>query len=193
MTISMKTKGFSDTYPFDSLGEGLSSPDDVVLVDVGGGYGHALANIQQYVPELKGKKMVLEDFAKTIESHVPLENTAAVPYNFLTTEQPIKGARAYLLRHVLHDWSDHVCRKILLHTIPAMTKESRILIAEIILPDLNPPILGALADIVLMKYGGSGRKRREWIAIFESAGLEVVKIWPAVTIDSIMELRLKSS
>ncbi|KAF4636566.1 hypothetical protein G7Y89_g1528 [Cudoniella acicularis] len=38
-------KVLADFYPFGSLGESLSSPDEVVLVDVGGGYGHALYDI----------------------------------------------------------------------------------------------------------------------------------------------------
>jgi hypothetical protein len=51
----------------------------------------------------------------------------------------------------------------------------------------------ALMDIQMMNYGGGGRKERQWRAIFESVGLEIVKIWPGVKSDSVMELGLKSS
>ncbi|KAF4636560.1 hypothetical protein G7Y89_g1527 [Cudoniella acicularis] len=136
--------------------------------------------------------MVLEDLAKTVENHAPLKKTEIIPYNFFTTEQPVKGARAYLLRHVLHDWPFHACRQILLNTIPALVKgKSRILIAEVILPDMNTSAFGSLMDIQMMKYGGSGRKERMWREIFESVGLEVAKIWPAVGTDSIFELVLQ--
>jgi hypothetical protein len=132
-----------DIYPFKSLGEGLSTPDEIVLVDVGGGRGQVLEDIRTHVPDLAGKKMVLEDLPKTVEDHVPLENVEFVPYDFLTAEQPVKGARGYLLRHILHDWPDRICRQILLNTIPALVSEkSRILIVEIILPPMNPPIFG---------------------------------------------------
>ena len=187
-------KGLVDIYPFKSLGEGLSSPDEIVLVDVGGGQRQVLEDIRMHVPELNGKKMVLKDLPKTVEDHVPLEDVDFVPYDFLTVEQPVKGARAYLLRHILHDWPDRICRKILLNTIPALVKgKSKILIVEIILPPMSPPIFGALMDIQMMNYGGGGRKERQWRAIFESVGLEIVKIWPTAKSDSVMELVLKSS
>jgi hypothetical protein len=97
-------------------------------------------------------KMVLEDLPETVEAHVPLENVEILPYNFITTEQPVKGARAYLLRHVLHDWPDHSCRHILLNTIPALVEgESRILVVEKILPPLNAPVLSSLLDIQMMQ------------------------------------------
>jgi hypothetical protein len=185
--------GFVDIYPFKILGERLSSPDEIVLVDVGGGQGQVLEDIRTHVPELTGR-MVLEDLPKTVEAHVTLENVEFVPYNFLTAEQPVKGARAYLLRHILHDWPDHICRQILLNTIPALVAgKSRILIVEVILPPMNPPVFGALMDIQMMNYGGGGRKERQWRAIFESVGLEIVKIWPVAKNDSVMELVLKSS
>jgi hypothetical protein len=82
----------------------------------------------------------------------------------------------------------------LLNTIPALVKgKSKILIVETILPPMNPPIFGALMDIQMMNYGGGGRKERQWRAIFESVGLEIVKIWPTAKSDSVMELVLKSS
>jgi hypothetical protein len=163
-----------------------------VLVDVGGGYGQVLEDIQKYVPGLVGK-MVLEDLPETVEAHVPLENVEIVPYNFITTEQPVKGARAYLLRHILHDWPDHSCRQILLNTITALVEgESRILVVEKILPPLNAPVLSSLLDIRMMYYGGCERKEKHWRDLFGSVGLEVVKIWPGLENDSMMELRLKS-
>jgi O-methyltransferase domain len=142
-------KGLVDIYPFKTLGEGLSSPDETVLVDVGGGQGQVLQDIRTHVPELGDKKMVLEDLLKTEEGRLPLENVDFVPYDFLTAEQPVNGARTYLLRHILHD-------------CPALVKsKSKILIVEIILPPMNPPIFGALMDIQMMNYGGGGRKERQ--------------------------------
>jgi len=184
-------KGFADLYPFETLAKSHTS-DEVVLVDIGGGVGQVLEDIRKHVPRLVGK-MILEDLPKTVSAHVPLENVEFVDYNFLTTEQPIKGARAYLLRHVLHDWSDNMVRKILLNTIPALGEDSKILIVEVVLPPMNAPVFSALMDIQMMIYGGAGRKERQWRALFESVGMEIEKIWPAAKGDSVMELALRSS
>jgi hypothetical protein len=187
-------KGLVDIYPFKTLGEALSSPDETVFVDVGGGQGQVLQDIRTHVPELACKKMVLEDLPKTVEDHLPQKNVDFVPYDFLTAEQPVNGARAYLLRHILHDWPDRIYCQIFLSTIPALVKgKSKILMVEIILPPMNPPIFGALMDIQMMNYGGGGRKERQWRAIFELVRLEIMKIWPTAESDSVMELVLKSS
>jgi hypothetical protein len=42
-------------------------------------------------------------------------------------------------------------------------------------------------DINMMRFGGSGRKEKQWRELLGSAGLEIVKIWKPVRHDSIME------
>ena len=87
-------KGFADLYPFESeLGGDPSSSDEVVLVDVGGGYGQVLEDIRKYQPAMKGK-MVLEDLPETVKGAIKLENVDVMPYNFFTTTQPVKGQSA---------------------------------------------------------------------------------------------------
>jgi hypothetical protein len=99
------------------------------------------------------------------------------------------GARCYIFRHVLDDWPDHACRKILQNTIPALVKgKSKILIVEITLPPTNAPVWGSLMDINLMRFGGMTRKETEWRALVESVGLKVVKIWPGGKKDSVLEV-----
>ena len=202
--------GFASIFPFESeLGKDLASPDEVVLVDIGGGYGQALQDIRTYLPELKGR-MVLEDLEATVKGHLPLENVDIVPYNFFESEQPVKGiasflpqtscsriimltfpspgARAYLLRHVLADWCDADCRKILLNAIPALKEgHSRILLSEAMLPPTNAPAFGAMMDIRMMQYKGMGRKERQWRELLGSVGLEIVKIWPGHKWNCVME------
>ena len=86
--------GFADLYPFESeLGGSLSSSDEVVLVDVGGGYGQVLEDIRQHLPGMKGT-MVLEDLPETVKGAIKLENVEVVPYNFFTTIQPVRGQSA---------------------------------------------------------------------------------------------------
>ncbi|KAH8651839.1 S-adenosyl-L-methionine-dependent methyltransferase [Tricladium varicosporioides] len=186
--------GFADFWPFASLVGEESTNDEgeeeVLIVDVGGGLGHVLKDIQDHIPELKGRKMVLEDLPKTVANHLPLSNTSITPYNFLTTLQPIIGAKVYILRHVLHDWPFHICQRILRNTKAGMRKGSRVLVVEVILPEMNAGAFGSLMDIQMMKYGGSGRKEGMWREIFEGTGLRLVKIWPTERADSVFELTL---
>ena len=49
-------------------------------------------------------------------------------------EQPVKGADVYLLRWVLHDWSDSYAVRILRALIPALNKGARVILNETVLP-----------------------------------------------------------
>jgi hypothetical protein len=46
-----------------------------------------------------------------------------------------KGASVYFLSHVLHDWPDEDCRRIMEHIVEAMGPESRIILCESLLPE----------------------------------------------------------
>lgn len=94
-------------YPFRSQ---LSSqirtdPDAVTLVDIGGGYGHAIQQIEAEYPHLKGR-FVLQDLPKTIDKIDPAHAAKAgyepMAHDFFKP-QPVKGAKYYHLRRVLHD------------------------------------------------------------------------------------------
>lgn len=54
-------------------------------------------------------------------------------HNFFE-EQPFKGAQAYLLRMILHDWPANEATTILKNLVVALDKGSRILIMDTVLP-----------------------------------------------------------
>lgn len=87
-----KRTHFLDLYPFEAELKD-ASPEEVAVVDVGGGYGHLLREVRKHLPQMMGK-LVLEDLAETVEGAggvVPTENVDVQPYNFFTQEQPVIG------------------------------------------------------------------------------------------------------
>jgi hypothetical protein len=165
-------------YPFDK--ELSVSEGEVALVDVGGGRGHVIREIQRQYPDLKGK-FVLEDLASSIESGIEVDQSVQVQtYDFFQDgPNPVKGARAYMFCNVLHDFSDPLCRTILSNTVAAMSKDSKILIVETVVPNERAPLWAGLLDINMMSMGGIERSERMWVDLLESAGLKVNKVWKA--------------
>lgn len=89
------------------------------------------------------------------------------------------GAKVYLIRQVLHDWPDKECRTILSNLAAAMRPGySRILINEMIVPDVNASDFITACDLVMMGLsGGMERTESHWNRLLASAGLRIQKIW----------------
>ncbi|KAK7748142.1 hypothetical protein SLS53_001396 [Cytospora paraplurivora] len=97
-----------------------SSISDVLLVDVGGSRGHDLDQFVAIHAERPGR-LILQDQESVIstiqnKSEKPFEVTS---HDFFLT-QPVKGARAYSLHSILHDWTDSDCLRILENLKPAL-------------------------------------------------------------------------
>ena len=90
----------------------------------------------------------------------------------------------------MHDWPDSVCKKILANTIPKVVKgRPRILIVDQVLPNISGegPAYGAFFDIGMAFIDGAQRKESQWRALLHDAGLRIVKIWPEVKYDRVIE------
>jgi hypothetical protein len=88
------------------------------------------------------------------------------------------GAKAYYMRMILHDYPDEQCRKILQNTMSAMKEESVLLIDEIVLPEVGAAWRATQMDMTMLNaLAGKERSEREWYALLESVGLQVVKVW----------------
>jgi demethylsterigmatocystin 6-O-methyltransferase len=171
-------------YPFvDNSADVRSETDAVTLVDVGGGAGQAIGKIKQKYPNVPGK-FILQDLPKTIENLAPdrAEQLGFEPmvHNFFDP-QPIKGAKYYHLRRVLHDWNDELALKILSATKNAMDPTySRLLINEFVLPDVNAGSTEAVVDLIMMTTcDGKERTESDWGELLGKAGFKIEKIWRA--------------
>lgn len=80
----------SSFYPVrDRLGGGGGDDDDVLLVDIGGGDGHDLADFRAAFPDLKGR-LILQELSHVVER---IQNESYEPMvHDWNMEQPVKGA-----------------------------------------------------------------------------------------------------
>lgn len=112
-------------------------PSGATVVDVGGSQGHTSLHLARSFPALS---FVVQDVAEVIEGahgKVPedLADRVILVVHDMFKGQPSIGADVYLLRYVLHDWSDKYCIRIIENIIPALKKGARIVLQEHVLAE----------------------------------------------------------
>jgi hypothetical protein len=197
MGMSIREKvDFYQMYPVAERLQ-VSSPEEVMIVDVGGGLGHELAGFRKSNPDLQGK-VILEDLPNVIDEAKKkglADGVEAIGHDFFEP-QPVKGAKAYHLRTILHDWPDKQARTILQHITDVMKDDSVLLINEQVVPESGVSFKTCTFDMVMMTMAGTERTEAQFKALLDSAGLELIKIWrpsvDAVT-SCLIEARKKRS
>ncbi|EMR64685.1 hypothetical protein MGN70_008615 [Eutypa lata] len=161
---------------------GQKTNDSTILfVDVGGAMGHQCVALKQKCPKLAGR-VILQEQAPAIEqvkaNPLPgFEGIEAQVHDFFTP-QPVKGARAYYLRNILHDFPNQKCIEILQNLRAGMTEESVVLIDEMVLPECGAPWRATQLDMSMITcLAATERSEVEWRALIDEAGFKIVKIW----------------
>lgn len=166
-----------------------TADDSVLLVDVGGSFGHDISEFHKKQPAAPGR-LVLQDLPAVIDQIQDLEaKIERMPYDFYT-EQPLKGARAYYMHSVLHDWPDEVALKILERVKEAMKPGySKLLINENVLPPTGAQWEATALDIMMLTLLASReRTQANWESLLQKAGLKIVKIWTVANgVESLIE------
>ena len=160
------------------------------LIDVGGATGHLLATILAGNPASRG---ILYDLP-----HVVRDAPALIQARGLADRVTIEagsffdrvpgGGDAYLLSHIIHDWTESQCLTILGHCRRAMTPGSRLLIIEMVLPSDNAPHPGKMLDMMmLVGPGGQERTESEYRELLGKAGFRLTRLVPTETAVSVVE------
>ncbi|KAF5966180.1 O-methyltransferase B [Fusarium coicis] len=186
-------------FDFSTLKNDSSDTENatVELVDVGGGEGTVLNKILEAHPELSPKNCMLQERPEVIQlarSKKTLPGDVQLVEHDFMTEQPVKGAKAYFMRMILHDYADAVGIQILTRLAEAMKPYSRVLICEMVLAPRvgEADFASAVLDQAVMTMGGKERTEAGFQKMFDASGLELVKTWrvPGVP-GGCVEARLK--
>ncbi|KAF7345187.1 hypothetical protein MSAN_01895200 [Mycena sanguinolenta] len=183
-----------------------------VLVDVGGGTGHISLAIAQKNP---GLRVVVQDLEDTIKdskiywkenfpSHVESRMVDFQVHNF-HTPQPILNAAVFMLRYIVHDWSDERAVNILRHLRDAAQPTTKLVVIDTILvsaarvPDSGEEAIPGLArpsapapllpnwgvaksevycyDLTMhCLYGGVERTLEHFMEVFAKGGWKIVHV-----------------
>jgi hypothetical protein len=132
------------------------------VVDVAGGRGILLAEILRRNPSARG---ILFNLAAVVDSARHVLDADVAPRVDLVAgsffESIPSGGDLYILKNILHDWSDDRSVAILQACRRAMTDASRLLIIEHLVSAPNQPGFGKVSDIQMMvrTAAGTGRSK----------------------------------
>lgn len=173
---------FIGIYPWERLAD--PDPARPLFVDVGGGTGQAISAILAAHPDLPASGFVLQELPGVISQAESKNTTLPTGVHFQAhdffTQNPVKGAKAYHIRACLHDWPDSTCVEILRNIVPAMAADSRVLIAESLLPEDPYEDEGGFMgfqDMLMLCIGGKERTREGFRQVVEEAGLVIEQVW----------------
>jgi hypothetical protein len=163
------------------------------IVDVGGATGNMLAAVLARHAGPRGilfdRPHVVKDAPALLDVKGVRDRVTIEPGDFFTGVPG--GADAYILSHIIHDWSEDQCLTILGHVRKAMAPASRLLIVEMVLPPGDAPHPGKMLDMVmLVQLGGRERTESEYVSLLGKAGLRLTRIVPTSSAASIVETTL---
>ena len=150
------------------------------VVDIGGGNGSLLSAVLAAYPKLRA---TLFDMEEAIAAAKRGEGGLLPGVNFASgdvfaTAAPA-GGDVYLIRHLLHDYEDRDCVRILAKVRAAMQPQGRVLVLEAPLPSDESPGPGRWLDLqVMLLCGGRERTVEEYAGLFEQAGLRLARTMP---------------
>jgi hypothetical protein len=152
------------------------------IIDVGGGQGHILAAILSANQNLEGTLFDIPptaDLAKNFLEERGLESRCNVQGGDFFAEVP-SGYGAYIVKSVLHDWSDTKAIEILKQCRKAMSNDSRsLVIEEVVVPGQVVGNPNRFVDLDLMIHlGGKERTKSEYASLLHEAGISMENVVP---------------
>lgn len=162
-------------------------PASGVLVDLGGGFGGLLSGVLRARPGLHG---VLFDRETVLAGHVLGRLGADDRWETVAGDffDAVPAADFYLVKNVLHDWTDDECVRILTNCRRAMKPGAKLLVVELVLPPGNEPHYGKVLDLfIMLLLPGLERTRAEYERLLDQAGLRVTRVLPTPSAYSLIE------
>jgi len=160
------------------------------IVDVGGATGNLLTAVLARNHGARGilydLPHVLRDAPTFIQARGLTDRITLEAGSFF--ERVPDGGDAYMLSHIIHDWTEEQCLTILRNCRRAMKPQSRLLIVEMVLPPGNTPHPGKLLDLVMLVCpGGCERTEQEYAALLAKADLRLTRVVPTESAVSVVE------
>lgn len=179
---SMTNEAITQVYDFFSFD---------TIVDIAGGYGSTLCAILKTNPSLRGVLFDMPHVAagatKYIAEQGLTDRCSLVTGDFFESVPP--GADAYFMKHIIHDWDDARCVKLLRNCHAAAPKGATLFVCERVVPIGNTPSYSKLGDLVMLMMTSGGRERTEtqYRTLLKEGGFKINRFIPTDSEHTLIE------
>jgi hypothetical protein len=144
-----------------------------VIADIGGGIGAQLSSILDAHPSCRG---ILFD-QPSVVAEATDSRIERVGGDFF--KEVSVRADAYLMRWILHDWSDDECVALLNNVKKSASPQARLMVVDSVIPETPEFDMGKWMDLNMMVMA-SGRERTasEFRGLLGQAGFALEQIVP---------------
>lgn len=150
------------------------------VVDVGGGFGTIAHAVKKSFPKIDMYSLDMPEVVKQARATFqapPEGEVRLVGGDMFDSSTYPESISAVLLKHILHDWDDEHCRKILMACHDALPQDGKVLVVDSILPNpgekTDSMSIQYHADVLMMLFTGKERTKRQWSELAASAGFKV--------------------
>jgi hypothetical protein len=149
------------------------------LADVGGGHGALLSAVLRRYPKIEGILYDLPEVVRGVDLRRQFDgcdDRIRVEAGSFFEKVP-HHCDAYLMKHIIHDWSDEHCRTILSLIRQQLPPGGRVLVCEMVVPEDSGPAPAKMLDIemLVMTVGGTERAIQEFERLFSAANLRLAE------------------
>jgi ubiquinone/menaquinone biosynthesis C-methylase UbiE len=154
------------------------------IADIGGGFGHLAVALLEKYPHLRGVVLdvpALIPIAK--ERMKSKDDSVASRLEYIGGNMFISlpPADTYIFKHIIHDWDDDHCVRVLRNCRNTMQGDGRIICIDSIVPPMGDSggLAAKVTDIVMMSFiAGKERTKGQWEHLYKDAGFRISAITP---------------
>ena len=149
------------------------------IADIGGGFGHLAVALLGKYPALRALVMDTPDLIPVARARLPVRDPGVanrLEYIGGDMFESVPAANVYILKHIIHDWDDEKCIRLLQNCRRSMEGDGRVICVDAVIAPMGN-IAGTpakLLDINMLVFiPGKERTEAQWNELYDAAGLEI--------------------